>query len=95
MVGNRCPFLTPVWCSRPKVTFIHPVHRDMGDLALGPALASLGRLIERRIAPPFCRRERILTPSAASEEEVVDYLRLSPHRVRVVEPGIDAAAFGP
>lgn len=89
-VWNGVPFLTPLWCGRPKATFIHHVHRDMWDLALGPALASLGRLIERRIAPPFYRRERILTPSAASKEEIVDYLRLSPHRVRVVEPGVDS-----
>ena len=88
-VWNGVPFLSPIWSRRPKVIFIHHVHRDMWHLALGKGLAHFGKALERHIAPPFYRSTRILTPSEATREEVEEYLGLPPANIRVVGPGID------
>jgi glycosyltransferase involved in cell wall biosynthesis len=87
-VWNGVPWLTPVWCRVPHVAFIHHVHVDMWDLSLGPTLARIGRTLERRAAPLY-RHTPILTPSQASKDHIVEYLRLPARNVRVVPPGID------
>jgi glycosyltransferase involved in cell wall biosynthesis len=88
-VWNGVPFFSPIWSRRPKVIFIHHVHRDMWHLALGKGLAHFGKALERHIAPPFYRSTRILTPSEATREEVEEYLGLPPANIRVVGPGVD------
>lgn len=87
-VWNGVPWLTPLWCRAPHVAFIHHVHVDMWDLSLGPALARIGRTLERRAAPLY-RSTTVLTPSQASKQHIVDYLRLPEENIRVIPPGID------
>ncbi len=88
-VWNGVPYFSPVWSRRPKVIFIHHVHREMWHLALGRSLATFGKVLEHRVAPPFYRSSRVLTPSEATRDEVVDYLGLPAANVRVVGPGVD------
>ena len=88
-VWNGVPYLSPIWSRRPKVVFIHHVHREMWSAALRPGLARFGHVLEHRIAPPFYRRTRVLTPSQATREEVIEYLGLPAANVRVVGPGVD------
>ena len=88
-VWNGVPYFSPVWTRRPKVVFIHHVHRDMWELTLRPGLARFGRTLEHRLAPPCYRNVRVLTPSEATRDEVIDYLRIPAANVRVVEPGVD------
>ncbi|HUY64228.1 MAG TPA: glycosyltransferase family 4 protein [Acidimicrobiales bacterium] len=93
-VWNGVPFLTPLWCRRAHVAFIHHVHADMWAMTLPPNLARLGRLLERRLAPPLYRRSPVVTLSESSRLEIVRMLRLPPARVRVVPPGVDGC-FAP
>jgi len=88
-IWNGVPYFSPVWSRRPKVTFIHHVHRNMWRLALRPGMASFGNALEHWIAPPFYRSTRILTPSAATRDEVIEYLGLPAANIRVVSPGVD------
>jgi len=87
-VWNGVPWLTPLWCRKPHVAFIHHVHVDMWDLSLGPTLARIGRTLEHRVAPLY-RKTSILTPSQASKDHIVEYMGLPERNVRVVPPGID------
>lgn len=87
-VWNGVPWLTPLWCRQPHVAFIHHVHVDMWELSLGPTLARIGRTLERRSAPLY-RSTIVLTPSTATREHIVEYLRLPPDNLRVIPPGID------
>jgi len=87
---NGVPYLTPLWSRRPTVTFIHHVHREIWNLTLSGKLAQFGRLLEGRLAPPLYRWSRILTPSQASKDEIIDYLGLPSENIRVVEPGVDS-----
>jgi glycosyltransferase involved in cell wall biosynthesis len=56
---------------------------------LPPNLARMGELLERRIAPPLYRGQRIVTLSESARQELVVRLRLPPDRISVVPPGIN------
>jgi glycosyltransferase involved in cell wall biosynthesis len=93
-VWNGMPFLSPIWYSGPRIVFLHHVHAEMWGMVLPPTLARLGDTMERRIAPRFYRRSRIVTLSESSRNEIVEMLHLRPERITVAPPGIDER-YGP
>jgi len=88
-IWNGMPFFSPLWATGPRVVFLHHVHAEMWRMALPPALARMGEVLERRIAPPVYRRSRIVTLSSSSRAEIVSMLGLPAERVDVVPPGVD------
>ena len=88
-IWNGVPFFSPIWARGPKVTWLHHVHEDMWPMVLPPALARVGQILERRIAPPFYRGTSIITLSESSRTHLLERLRLRPADVHVVPPGID------
>ncbi|HSZ36492.1 MAG TPA: glycosyltransferase family 4 protein, partial [Acidimicrobiales bacterium] len=88
-VWNGMPFISPLWYGGPRVVFLHHVHAEMWGMVLPPTLARLGETMERRIAPRFYRRSRIVTLSNSSRDEIVDMLHLSAERITVAPPGVD------
>ena len=88
-VWNGMPFLSPLWYRGPRIVFLHHVHAEMWGMVLPPTLARMGDTMERRIAPRFYRRSRIVTLSESSRGEIVDMLHLRPERVTVAPPGVD------
>lgn len=86
-IWNGVPWFSPVWCRKPKITFLHHVHGPMwGQILPGP-LAGFGRVLEARLAPPFYRRTQMVTPSEATREELIE-LGFRPERVRAVPNGV-------
>jgi hypothetical protein len=49
-IWNGVPFMTPLWCRKPRIGFLHHVHGPMWGQILPPPLASLGQLLEKRLA---------------------------------------------
>jgi glycosyltransferase involved in cell wall biosynthesis len=88
-VWNGMPFLSPLWYRGPRIVFLHHVHAEMWGMVLPPTLARLGDTMERRIAPRFYRRSRIVTLSESSRREIVEMLHLRPERITVAPPGVD------
>ncbi|MBO0731020.1 MAG: glycosyltransferase family 4 protein [Acidimicrobiaceae bacterium] len=88
-VWNGMPFFSPAWSGRPKAVVLHHVHGGMWDLVLPPPLAKVGRIVERRVAPPLYRRAQIVTLSESSRHTIIKSLRLPAGNVRVVPPGVD------
>jgi glycosyltransferase involved in cell wall biosynthesis len=88
-IWNGMPFLSPIWARGPRVTWLHHVHAEMWRMMLPGPLATVGDLIERRLAPPFYRRTPVVTLSASSRHELVHELGFRADRVSVVPPGID------
>lgn len=88
-IWNGMPFLSPLWYRGPRVVFLHHVHAEMWGMVLPPTLARLGDTMERRIAPRFYRKSRIVTLSESSRGEIVEMLHLRPERVTVAPPGVD------
>ena len=87
-IWNGMPFFSPVWAQRPRVVWLHHVHKEMWQMTLPPRLAGIGNAIESRLAPPLYRFTPVITLSRASKEELVADLGLSAKRVSVVPPGI-------
>lgn len=87
-IWNGVPWLSPVWCHKPRITFLHHVHGPMWDQLLPKPLAFMGRAVEARIAPPFYRRTLTLTPSDATRDELL-HLGFKPERVVAVNNGVD------
>jgi glycosyltransferase involved in cell wall biosynthesis len=87
-IWNGVPWFSPVWCRRPNITVLHHVHGPMWDQILPGPLATLGRGLESRLAPPFYRRTEVVTPSDATREELLE-LGFRPQRVTAVPNGTD------
>jgi glycosyltransferase involved in cell wall biosynthesis len=93
-IWNGMPFLSPVWSRGPRAVWLHHVHAEMWQMTLPEPLATMGRLFERRVAPPFYRRTPVVTLAESSRRELVDELGFPEERVHVVAPGLDPR-FGP
>ena len=87
-VWNGVPWMSPLWCRKPKITFLHHVHGPMWDQLLPTPLAGIGRALEARLAPPFYRRDLTLTPSEATRLDLLG-LGFRPDRVIAVNNGVD------
>ena len=89
-IWNGVPWFSPVWCHRPRITFLHHVHGPMwGQILPGP-LAGFGRVLEARLAPPFYRRTQMVTPSDATRDELLE-LGFHADRVLAVPNGVSEA----
>jgi glycosyltransferase involved in cell wall biosynthesis len=88
-IWNGVPWLSPVWVRGPRVVWMHHIHGAMWKMALPAPLAPLGDLMERRIAPPFYRRTRVIALSESSKAEMVHKLGWQAANVGVIPPGID------
>ena len=87
-VWNGVPWMSPVWCRRPRITFLHHIHGPMWDQLLPWPLANVGRVLEARLAPPFYRRTLTLTPSNATREDLLE-LGFRADHVVAVNNGVD------
>ncbi|HBX78558.1 MAG TPA: glycosyltransferase family 1 protein [Acidimicrobiaceae bacterium] len=88
-IWNGVPYLSPLWCSGPRMVWLHHVHGPMWAMSLPDTLAKAGVLLEERIAPKLYRRTPIVTLSNSSREELVTDLGFSRANVTVVSPGVD------
>ncbi len=86
-VWNGVPWMSPVWCRKPHITFLHHVHGPMWDQLLPRPLAGVGRAMEARFAPPFYRRTLTLTPSEATRDDLIG-LGFHADRVVAVNNGV-------
>jgi len=87
-IWNGVPWMSPVWCHKPRITILHHVHGPMwGQILPGP-LAGFGRVLEARLAPPFYRRGVTVTPSEATRQELIE-LGFKPQRVHAFPNGVD------
>ena len=87
-VWNGVPWMSPLWCRKPRITFLHHVHGPMWDQLLPTPLAGIGRALEARLAPPFYRRTVTLTPSEATRLDLLG-LGFRDERVIAVNNGVD------
>ncbi|MEP7114003.1 MAG: glycosyltransferase family 4 protein [Ilumatobacteraceae bacterium] len=87
-VWNGVPWMSPLWCRKPHITFLHHVHGPMWDQLLPRPLAGVGRAMEARFAPPFYRRTLTLTPSEATRDDLLG-LGFRADRVMAVNNGVD------
>ncbi len=87
-IWNGVPWMSPLWCRKPRITFLHHVHGPMWNQLLPGPLAFLGRAMEARFAPPFYRRTLTMTPSDATRDELLQ-LGFPASRVIAVNNGVE------
>jgi glycosyltransferase involved in cell wall biosynthesis len=87
-VMNGVPFLSPMWCRRPRILFLHHVHGPMWDQILPGPLAAAGRLMETRLVPPLYRRGLTATPSDATRDELIE-IGFAADRIIAIPNGTD------
>jgi glycosyltransferase involved in cell wall biosynthesis len=70
-VWNGVPFLTPLWCRKPRLTLLHHVHGPMWDQLFPPKVAALGKFMETRLAPPLYRRGTVVCLGESTRHELL------------------------
>jgi glycosyltransferase involved in cell wall biosynthesis len=87
-VENGIPFFAPFWQRRPVVCLMLHVHTEQWGLFFNPAVARLGRFLERRVMPAIYRRSLFaaISPSTAS---TLAELGIDQNGIRIVELGCD------
>ncbi|MFT3660869.1 MAG: glycosyltransferase family 4 protein [Gordonia sp. (in: high G+C Gram-positive bacteria)] len=84
---NGVPFFARLVAGAPTVVLVHHCHREQWPVA-GPILAPIGWFIESRLSPWIHRRDRYITVSRPSSDELIA-LGVDAHRISVVRGGID------
>lgn len=87
-IWNGVPWMSPVWCRRPRLLVYHHVHGPMWDQLFPKPVATLGRLVEMRLAPPWYRRTPTVTLSQDSFDEMVA-LGWKPEHLSIAPAGVD------
>lgn len=89
---NGVPFFAHTVVDAPTIVLVHHCHREQWPVA-GPLLARLGWWVESVLSPRIHRRNRYLTVSAPSADELVA-LGVAAERISVVRGGIDPVPDG-
>ena len=87
-IWNGVPWMSPLWCRRPRILVYHHVHGPMWNQIFPTPIAFLGRLVETRLAPPWYRGTPTVTLSADSYAEMV-HLGWDPRRLSIAPAGVD------
>jgi len=87
-IWNGMPWLSPLWCRKPRLVVLHHVHDKMWDQILPGPAAWFGRRLETSWAPRVYRRSETVT---LCEDSRRDLLRLGwpASRVHVAPAGVD------
>ncbi|WP_168703929.1 glycosyltransferase family 4 protein [Gordonia paraffinivorans] len=84
---NGVPFFATLVAPAPTVVLVHHCHREQWPVA-GRALGRVGWFIESRLSPRVHRRNRYVTVSTPSKNELVA-LGVDDERISVVRNGVD------
>ena len=87
-IWNGVPWMSPLWCRRPRILILHHVHGPMWNQMFSPPLAAIGRGLETKFAPPFYRRTPTVTTSEDTREELI-HLGWKPELVTTGPVGVD------
>ena len=87
-IWNGVPWLSPIWCRKPRVLVLHHIHGPMWNQMFPAPLAAVGRTLETRWAPPFYRSTPTVTTSDDTRTELLD-LGWKPDRVITGPVGVD------
>lgn len=85
---NGIPFLAPWAVRTPTIVLCHHVHREQWPVVYDPVRARIGWWVESRLAPWVYRRNRYVSCSQASADELSS-LGVDPARITVVHPGVN------
>ena len=87
-IWNGVPWLSPLWCRRPRILILHHIHGPMWNQVFPAPIAAIGRTLETRWAPPAYRRTPTVTTSDDTRDELIA-LGWKPELVTTGPVGVD------
>lgn len=87
-IANGMAFYSPLWRREPTICFVHHIHTEQWSQWFNPAVAALGRTLERRAMPLVYAGVPYVTVSPSSAEALID-LGVAPERIHIVPNGVD------
>ena len=93
-VVNGVTFLTPLWCTTPRVTLIHHIHREHYVRELGTSGRVAALLLETLPLRLLYRRSQLLTISQASARDIARH-GIAPERIEVAYVGANLDTLTP
>ena len=86
-VCNGMPFLTPIWCSRPKICLVNHMHTELWRMMFPRPVAALGQFAESKVMPWAHRDNLFLTVSNSTADALRD-IGVGDDRIRQICNGV-------
>lgn len=86
-VCNGMPFLTPMWCHRPKICLVNHVHTDLWRMMFPRPVAAFGQFAESTVMPWAHRSNLFLTVSDSTADALRE-IGVSDDRIRQICNGV-------
>ena len=88
-IQNGVPFLAAAYLKAPVIVLVHHIHREQWSIVYGAIGSRFGWWLESRLAPYVGRRNRYITVSEASSDELAE-LGVDKDRISVIHNGSPA-----
>jgi glycosyltransferase involved in cell wall biosynthesis len=86
-VCNGMPFLTPVWCNRPKICLVNHVHTELWRMMFPRPVAALGQFAESKVMP-WAHRDNLFLTVSNSTADALREIGISDDRIRQICNGV-------
>lgn len=90
---NGIPFFTPLYVDKSKLLLIHHIHQEVFRNHLPWHLATLASFLEGKLMPFVYRKQRVVTVSNSSKEEIRKLGKDVFEEIEIVNPGIHNQKF--
>ncbi len=90
---NGIPFFTPLYVSKPKLLLIHHIHQEVFRNHLPWHLATFASFLEAKLMPFVYRKQKVVTVSASSKDEIIRLSKNIFGSIEIVNPGIHNKKF--
>jgi glycosyltransferase involved in cell wall biosynthesis len=86
-VCNGMPFLTPMWCNRPKICLVNHVHTDLWRMMFPRPVAAFGTFAESTVMP-WAHRDNLFLTVSNSTADALREIGVADDRIRQICNGV-------
>ena len=86
-VCNGMPFLTPMWCRRPKICMVNHVHTELWRMMFPRPVAAFGQFAESKVMP-WAHRDNLFLTISNSTAEALREIGVADDRIRQICNGV-------
>jgi glycosyltransferase involved in cell wall biosynthesis len=86
-VCNGMPFLTPLWCGRPKICLVNHMHTELWRMMFPRPVAAMGRFAESKVMP-WAHRDNLFLTVSNSTADALREIGVADDRIRQICNGV-------
>ena len=86
-VCNGMPFLTPLWCGRPKICLVNHMHTELWRMMFPRPVAAVGRFAESKVMP-WAHRDNLFLTVSNSTADALREIGVADDRIRQICNGV-------